>query len=31
MTEYECVRLGNYKEVGPTIKEYQDKGWQLHT
>jgi hypothetical protein len=31
MKEYECVQVNHHQDVGPTIEEYIDAGWQLHT
>ena len=29
--EYECVEVKQYKDIGKTIAQYQENGWQLHT
>ena len=31
LKEYECVEVKNHKDIGITIKEWQKKGWRLHT
>ena len=31
LKEYECVEVKHHSDVGRTIKEWQEKGWRLHT
>jgi hypothetical protein len=31
MKEYECVLVNHHKDIGQTIKKYQENGWRLHT
>jgi hypothetical protein len=31
LTEWECVEVSSYREVGQTIKEWQARGWHLYT
>jgi len=31
LKEWECVLVDAYKDVGKTIKEWEKKGWRLHT
>ncbi len=31
LKEYECVEVKHHKDVGRTIKEWQENGWRLHT
>lgn len=31
LKEYECIQVGHHKDVGITIKEWQKKGWHLHS
>ena len=31
MKEYICVQLDHHKHIAETTKEYQEKGWRLHT
>ena len=31
MKEFECVEVKHHNDVGKTIKEWQTKGWRLHT
>ncbi|UCE57686.1 MAG: hypothetical protein JSW19_00310 [Candidatus Bathyarchaeota archaeon] len=28
---YRCVQVGDHKNVGKTIEEWQKNGWHLHT
>ncbi|MDH5595710.1 MAG: hypothetical protein OEY40_03225 [Candidatus Bathyarchaeota archaeon] len=31
MKEYTCVQVSDHRKVGKKIKEYQKRGWRLHT
>jgi hypothetical protein len=31
LKEWECVQVGDHKNVGKVIKEWQEKGWHVHT
>jgi hypothetical protein len=31
LKQYECVQVGHHKNIGKTIREWQQKGWQLRT
>ncbi len=31
MKQYECVQVNHHKKVAPTVEEYAQKGWCLHT
>jgi len=31
LKEYECVKVGDYKDIGTKIKYRQNDGWRLHT
>jgi hypothetical protein len=31
LKQYTCVNVGNHKDIGNTIDEWQQKGWRLHT
>jgi len=31
MKNWECVQVGHHKNIGETIKEWQENGWRLHS
>lgn len=31
MSEWECIQVNHHRDVGETIREWQQKGWSLHT
>ncbi len=31
MKKWKCVLIGNHKNVGKAIEEYENVGWRLHT
>jgi len=31
MKEWQCVLVGNHKDIGKTIQEWEKNGWRLHT
>ena len=31
LKEWDCIKVGNHKDVAKTIEEWQKKGWDLHT
>jgi hypothetical protein len=31
MKKYTCIQVGHHKDIGPTIRDAQAKGWRLHT
>lgn len=31
MSEWECIQLNHHRDVGETIREWQNNGWSLHT
>jgi hypothetical protein len=31
LKDWECVEVKNHKDVGKTIKEWEENGWHLHT
>jgi hypothetical protein len=31
LKEWECIELGNLKDIGRTIMEWEKNGWKLHT
>ena len=31
MKEWICVQVGHHKDVGDTIRRFQESGWTLHT
>ena len=31
LKDWECVEVKNHKDVGKTIKAWEEKGWRLHT
>ena len=31
MQKYECIEVKHHKDVGNTIEEYQQNGWNLHS
>jgi len=31
LKKWKCVLVGNHKNVGNTIEEYENAGWHLHT
>jgi hypothetical protein len=31
LKEYECVQVGNHKDIAKTTKDWQGNGWRLHT
>ena len=28
---WECVKVGNHRDIGSTIDQWQKNGWELHT
>jgi hypothetical protein len=31
LKEWKCVQVGDHKNIGKTIEEWQKNGWSLHT
>ncbi len=31
LKEWKCVQVGDHRTVGKTVKEFEEKGWRLHT
>jgi hypothetical protein len=31
LKEYECVQVNHHNLIGSTIKQWQERGWRLHS
>jgi hypothetical protein len=31
LKQYTCVKVGDHKDIGDAVDEWQQKGWRLHT